>query len=166
MSETRLIGSGTVRDVQWTLEAGGDDDGYWTGLEVSGPGDYLCSGGMAGPKLWGDDLICTYTGRSGEGPLGIVVRARPAVRNVLIRTGAGDESELLACGQGIVDGLRFYAGLPGRSRPQASSVCTSYAPMTKMATYWRRRICRSGTACGIARTRPVASGVPPGRHGR
>lgn len=110
MSETRLIGSGTVRDIQWTLEAGGDDDGYWTGLRVTGLGGYRCSGGMAGPKLWGDDLINTYTARDGGGPLGIAVRARPEVKRVLLRTSAGEESDLLACGPEVIDDLRFYVG--------------------------------------------------------
>jgi len=110
VSETRTIGSGSVRDFQWTLEAGGEDAGYWTGLEVIGPSDYRCSGGMAGPKLWGEDVICTYGGRSDEGPLGIVVRADPAVTRVMVLAGDGEESDLLACGSGIVDGLRFYVG--------------------------------------------------------
>ena len=117
MSETRVIGSGTVRDVHWTLEAGGDDEGYWTGLEVRGSGEYLCSGGMAGPKLWGHDLICCYGGRSDEGPLGIVVRANPTVMNVLVCTVAGEESELLPCGEGIIDGLRFYLGFAWPHKP-------------------------------------------------
>jgi hypothetical protein len=91
MSETRVIGSGALQDINWTLEAGGDDDGYWTGLEVTGPNDYRCGGGMAGPKLYGEDLINTYTGRCDDGPLGIVVRSRPEVARIVIRTGAGDE---------------------------------------------------------------------------
>ena len=110
LSETRLIGSGSFRDIQWTLEAGGDEDGYWTGLRVTGPGDYRCSGGMAGPKLWGDDLICSYSGRSDAGPLGIVVRARPQVTRVVLRQIGGEESDLLRCGPDTIDDLHFYVG--------------------------------------------------------
>jgi hypothetical protein len=117
VSETRRIGSGAVRDVRWILEAGGDDDGYWTGLEVIGPADYLCRGGMAGPKLCGEDVLNTYTGRSDDGPLGIVVRADPAVTRAVILAGDGDEFDLLACGSGVVDGLRFYVGFAWPTPP-------------------------------------------------
>lgn len=105
-----MIGSGAVQDINWTLEAGGDDDGYWTGLEVTGPNEYRCGGGMAGPKLYGEDLINTYTGRCDDGPLGIVVRSRPEVTRVVIRTGAGDETDMVSCGPGVLDELRFYVG--------------------------------------------------------
>jgi hypothetical protein len=75
VSDTRLIGTGTIRNFQWTLEAGDDDEAYGTGLDVTGPDGYRCSGGMGGPKLWGDDLINTYSSRNEEGPMGIAVRA-------------------------------------------------------------------------------------------
>jgi hypothetical protein len=110
MSDVRLIGRGTVRDFQWTLEAGGDDEAYWTGLKVTGPDDYRCSGGMAGPKLWGDDLVNTYSARNDGGPVGIAVRASPKVTRVVVRTGGGGEADLLSCGSGVIDDLRFYVG--------------------------------------------------------
>jgi hypothetical protein len=110
VSEIRLIESGIIRDIQWTLEAGGDDAGYWTGLEVTGPGQCRDNGGMAGPKLWGDDLINTYTGRTDKGPVGIAVRTSVAVTRLVLRTRSGDESDLRVCGPGVIDGLRFYVG--------------------------------------------------------
>lgn len=105
-----MIGSGAVRAFQWTLEAGGDNESYWTGLRVTGPGDYRCSGGMAGPKLWGDDLINTYSARNDGGPLGIAVRARPDVTRVMLRTRDGDLTDLLPCEPDVIDELRFYVG--------------------------------------------------------
>ena len=110
MVDTRPIRSGTVRDFRWNLEAGGEDEQYWTGLEVSGPDGYRCSGGMGGPKLWGDDLINVYTARSDDGPVGIVVRAVPAVVRIVLRMRSGDESDLGLSGPDIIDGLRFFVG--------------------------------------------------------
>jgi hypothetical protein len=65
---------------------------------------------MAGPKLWGDDLINTYSARNDEGPVGIAVRARPGITRVLIRTRDGYQADLLPCGPGVIDGLRFSVG--------------------------------------------------------
>ena len=42
--------------------------------------------------------------------MGIAVRASPKVTRIVVRTGDGDETDLLACGQGVIDGLRFYVG--------------------------------------------------------
>ena len=111
MSGSRVIGSGTARNFRWTLEAGGDDSAYWTGLKVSGPDDYRCSGGMAGPKLGEDGLINAYSVRNDRGPLGIAVRASSTVTRIVVRSGDGGEAELPCCGQRVIDGLRFYAGL-------------------------------------------------------
>lgn len=108
--DDRVIATGTFEPgFAWSLEVGGTDDEYWTGLRLTGPGDRDESGGMAGPKLWGDDLLNTYTARQDGGPLTVVVRADPTVRRVVLVALAGTESDLTACG-GVVDGLRFYFG--------------------------------------------------------
>lgn len=78
-------------------------------MDVTGPVDCRCSGGMGGPKLWGDDLINTYSARNDEGPVGIAVRASPRV-TLVVRAVDGGETDLFACGQGVIDGLRFYVG--------------------------------------------------------
>lgn len=65
---------------------------------------------MAGPQLWGDDLLNTYTAREDDGPLTVVVRAEPTVRRVLLVALDDTEGDLTACGGGVVDGLRFYVG--------------------------------------------------------
>lgn len=146
MSENRTIGSGVVLDFQWVLDAGGDEDSYWTGLTVTGPGDYRCSGGMAGPPLWGDDLINTYSARNEKGPLGIAVRARVDVTRVLIRSRQGDETDPMACEPGVIDGCVSTSASLGLIHRRRGSVSTRFVPSMAMGTRWIPATCHSGTA--------------------
>jgi len=123
VSDTRLIGTGTIRNFQWTLEAGDDDEAYGTGLDVTGPDGYRCSGGMGGPKLWGDDLINTYSSRNEEGPVGIAVRASPSVTRMVVRVVDGGETDLFACGPGVIVTLVF-------SDLDVMTVDPGYSPFT------------------------------------
>ena len=116
--DDRVIATGTLeRGFAWALEVGGTDEEYWTGLRLTGPDGRDEAGGMAGPKLWGDDLLNTYTARNDDGPLTVVVRADPTVYRVLLVDLDGAENELTACGDGVVDGLRFYIGFARPSTP-------------------------------------------------
>ena len=95
---------------------------------------------MGGPKLYGTDVLNTYTGRSDDGPLGIVVRADPAVRRVMVVTADGAETDLDACGGDIVDGLRFYVGVawprpPARRGFGLRKLCALDADATPIGTY-------------------------------
>jgi hypothetical protein len=66
------------------------------------------TGGRGGPKLWGDSRLNVYRGRNpNRGPLGVVVRSDPSVVRVVLVSSEG-ESELVSCGDGVIDGLRFW----------------------------------------------------------
>ncbi len=116
-----VIASGSFEGgIAWIIDAGGDDEQYWTGLRLA----YTHGGGMAGPKLWGDELINVYTGRDDDGPLGIAVRAEPRVVGVELVDLGGAARPLVACGGGVIDGLRFYVGLAWAAPPEAEQAGT------------------------------------------
>ena len=78
MSETRVVAVGRGRrGLRWTLEAGGDDEGYWTGVTTEGVRHLPWAGGMAGPKLYSPSLVNTYTARKAPGPLIFAGSSRP-----------------------------------------------------------------------------------------
>jgi len=107
----RLIAEG-VRDgdVRWALRAGGDNGNYSTTLSIEDQSGVIAGGGMAGPKLWDEDLLNVYTGSDDDGPLAIVVRTDPSIVRTVLVTQAGEERDLTPCGNEPIDGLRFYIG--------------------------------------------------------
>jgi hypothetical protein len=107
----RVIAEGvTDRDWHWSLRAGGDDESYSTMLQIEDQSGVLSNAGMAGPKLWNDDLLNVYTGYADNGPLAIVLRTDPSIVRAVLVTQPSIERDLAPCGEGPIDDLRFYVG--------------------------------------------------------
>jgi ATP-dependent Clp protease ATP-binding subunit ClpC len=107
--ESRLIADGVAEgNVRWSLRVGGDDANYSTMLRIEDESGLISEGGMGGPKLWGSDLLNVYSGGdTHRGPRAIVARCSPRVEHLILSYEDGTEAELVPCGQGEIDGLRF-----------------------------------------------------------
>jgi hypothetical protein len=68
----------------------------------------ISEGGMGGPKLWGSNLLNVYSGGdTNRGPRAIVARCGPSVEHLILSHEDGTQAELVPCGEGEIDGLRF-----------------------------------------------------------
>lgn len=64
----RVIAEGVTDGVlRWSLRAGGDDQVYSTMLRMHDESGVISHGGMAGPKLWNNDLLNVYSGHGDRG---------------------------------------------------------------------------------------------------
>lgn len=85
------------------------DDNFSTMLTVRNGERILSSSGMAGPKLYGDDLVNASYGITDDQPCVEVIRAHPSVDRVVITTDRGAEIEAELTAARPAFGLRFGA---------------------------------------------------------
>jgi len=89
MPVLRVIAEGqTSAGQHWYLRAGGTVRDYYTLLETVHPGGRRDEGGMGGPLLFPGRLLNSYSGRVGDGPLRVIVRADRRVRRLVLRSGS------------------------------------------------------------------------------
>jgi hypothetical protein len=103
-----IAGGVTPQGVRWTLTVGGSDESYSTMLRTEDGDGVIDSGGMGGPKLWGEDRLNVYTGINPDrGPRNVAVRCDPSIVRLVLEMELGADVELTQCGDGMIDGLRF-----------------------------------------------------------
>jgi hypothetical protein len=115
LPELRVVAEGeTSRGEHWYLSAGGTADDYYTMLKTVHPDGRWDEGGMGGPPLYAGQLLNAYTGRAGDGPLRLIVRADPRVRRLRVQLADGESRELPLAAADLVVGVTFFAALlPG-----------------------------------------------------
>lgn len=96
---------------RWYLKAGGSAEDYYTLIETTHPDGRRDEGGMGGPALYPGCLLNVYTGRAGQGPLRVVVRADQRVRQVHFESQMGERCDLLPVADDAAVRVRFFAVL-------------------------------------------------------
>jgi hypothetical protein len=94
---------------RWYLRAGGSPADYYTMLETVHPGGRRDEGGMGGKPLYPGSLLNVYTGRAGQGPLRVVVRADPRVRRLRLESARGDWCDMPPVADDPAAGVSFFA---------------------------------------------------------
>ena len=71
-----------ARGEHWYLKAGGSPADYYTMLETRHADGHRDEGGMGGASLYPESRYNSYTGRADDGPLRVIVRTDPRVRQI------------------------------------------------------------------------------------
>jgi hypothetical protein len=112
MPDLPVIAEGeTARGEHWYLKSGGSPHDHYTMLRTVHPDGHWDEGGMGGPPLYPGRLLNSYTGRAGDGPLRVIVRASPRVRRLRIHLAHGEHRDLTPAAYDLVAGLTFFATL-------------------------------------------------------
>jgi hypothetical protein len=91
---------------------GDGDDNYGTMLQVEDDVDVIHSGGIGGPKLWGDNRLNVHTGRNPDhGLRAVLVRCDPRIERLLLVLEDGTSVDITARSGEVIDGLRFGVGI-------------------------------------------------------
>jgi len=99
----------TARGERWFLKAGGTDEDYYSMVETVHRDGRRDEGGMGGPALYPGHLLNVYTGRADQGPLRVVVRADPRVRQLRFRSERGERCEMLVSARDQAVGVNLFA---------------------------------------------------------
>lgn len=112
MPQLQVVAQGDgTRGEHWFLKTGGSPEDYYSMLETVHPDGRRDEGGMGGPALYPGRLLNLYTGRAGQGPLRVIVRASPQVQALRLQSGQGEQCEMLACAQDPAIGVNLFAVL-------------------------------------------------------
>jgi hypothetical protein len=110
LPELRVVARGeTARGERWLLKAGGSAEDYYSMVETVHRDGRRDEGGMGGPALYPGHLLNVYTGRADQGPLRVVVRADPRVRQLRFRSGRGERCEMLVSARDQAVGVNLFA---------------------------------------------------------
>jgi hypothetical protein len=116
--QVEVLSGRAEQGLTWVIRAGGTDDHFMTMLHVSRGERMVAGSGMGGPKLWGEDIMNEYRGRSDDLPYFVMVRTAAVVDRVIATTDRGTEVELALSPVIAQFGLKFgAAALPAGEGP-------------------------------------------------
>jgi hypothetical protein len=99
----------TARGERWFLKAGGSVEDYYSMVETVHRDGHRDEGGMGGPALYPGHLLNVYTGRADQGPLRVVVRADPRVRQLCFWSERGEQCEMQVSARDQAVGVNLFA---------------------------------------------------------
>jgi hypothetical protein len=116
LPELTTVAEGDLPSGQhWILQAGGTREDFYRFLETVHPDGHRDQGGMAGPLLYPDHLLNTYSGGDDRGLLRLIVRADPRVARLRLTLTTGELVELAAVGTDLGLGVSYFAALLPRT---------------------------------------------------
>jgi hypothetical protein len=127
----------------WSVDVRSDptcDDGLYTFVRRTAADGRSARSGMGGPKLYGDDVVNVWAGRSDGTPPFILIRGVPSIEEATVLTNGGKTVHVTLSPEIEEFGLRFgAAALPEDDPPETLSVRLGSGRVVQGEVPWPRR---------------------------
>jgi hypothetical protein len=116
------------------------DDGLYTFVRRTAADGRSARSGMGGPKLYGDDVVNVWAGRSDGTPPFILIRGIPSIEEAAVQTTGGKIIHVTLSPEIEEFGMRFAAAaLPRDDPPEALTVRLGDGRVIEGEVPWPRR---------------------------